>query len=156
MNPQMNTLQSNNNYYQQMNLNNRFIQPEPMIQYEEVPIELILKGINGYDIVVNGIPQKINIRPGEQEGKEYPFENVNVKLKYKQNSHYKREGNDLIGTFTYERQHAGKQITIPHPIDNQIGAIQLQEGQFIFYGKGFRDINNPCLDGNYRVTIKLQ
>ena len=46
--------------------------------------------------------------------------NIHGKIKYCENEHFKRKGNDLIGEFVYSKERKGEKIDIPYPYEKNL------------------------------------
>ena len=77
-------------------------------------------------------------------------------IKYKENSLYRREGDNLIGKFLYDRKYQGYQAQLPFICQNiQLPQIPLEEGQWMFKGYGFYN-EQTGKRGDYIYSIYFQ
>ena len=105
---------------------------------------------------INGIVESFIIPKGLKEGVQFEIDETTIgRIVYVPNQTYRREGNDLYGTFIYSREYEGLQTEIQSPDPNEtIGQITLKEGNYCIEGKGFEDTESGER-GNYFVSISL-
>ena len=129
-----------------------------------VDLQTILLG-GTYTIHHDGKMKTISIPKGLPENEiimihqygwneEFEQYHLAVKVKYNLNGSYSRIGNDLIGTFKYNKQFENR-LTVPPYIDDEISfpPQQLINGaRIIFEKKGF-EWNNEV--GNYIFVVEL-
>ena len=109
--PQYPVPQYQQQYYQQ---------PQPFQHFITVPLSFIMAGCE-YPIVIEGTEYAITIQAGAFENTEYKINEMNrVILKYEDDDVYKRNGNDLHGYFTYERQYVNANVNIPYIDGNNL------------------------------------
>ena len=130
-----------------------------------VPFSTVLQGgdFEGYLFNQN---VTIKIEKGWKEGKLIELRNVidsetkkkyivRITMFYENNSFWKRDGNNLIGSFYYNSSDMNQMICPPYPLENVIiDQIQLQSLQKEYKGKGFYDAENDSY-GDYIVVIQL-
>ena len=110
----------------------------------EIPINIVLEG-SVETILINNIKYRIQIKKGTKENTKYEINNTIYEIKYQENNHYRREGNDLIGSFVYAKEHDGKIIPMPYPIENKLHyQCVLLNSFYIMDGFGFYDEENEC------------
>ena len=139
------------------------------IQPIQIPLEI------SYEIALKGGLQELTIYnqkfafeipKGIVEGTCYELQNVLdpstntmhviwVVVKYEQNQHYGREGNNLTGCFTFSKDHDGIEFIPDYPIHNELTVIRILKQQtYVFENKGFYDELSQTT-GNYILTIYL-
>ena len=129
--------------------------PEKRIVDLQVNIETIYCG-GQISFEMNGVSQSFAVPKGLKEGVQFEIDETTIgRIVYVPNQTYRREGNDLYGTFIYSREYEGLQTEIQSLDPNEtIGQITLQEGNYCIEGKGFEDTESGER-GNYFVSISL-
>ena len=136
-------------------INKELIEDE--IKIYEISLEKLLIGGN-CEIQIDGEKYSIDVA-FIREGTVFKIPNKNLKIKmiYEKHSNYRREGNNLIGEFTYSRQHEGKPIPIPFILSNKLNLnIEIQEGIFEIENYGFIINKETNERGKYILIIHLK
>ena len=129
-------------------------------QMNHIDIEIDLETIycGGFkQITINNSVFSFAIQKGFQEETTFQIDDNTIgKIVYQQNSMYRRKGDDLIGTFIYDKQHRNALIQIPSLDPNQhLGTMNLIEGSFVIGEKGFYNESTNEY-GNYIINISFQ
>ena len=150
------------NYQQQQQRETNEIKENQIVE-QLIPIALALQGGN-ISFTINNNTFSLTIKPGTEENTEYCCEGYGinsmnqqcdliVKIKYNGEGLYYREGNDLIGVFTYSSKDYNQIISLPYPVPNVINhQIYINNTDLTLPGYGFR---NGDIIGDYKVLIRL-
>jgi hypothetical protein len=126
--------------------------PEQSEIIATIPIGVALTGGN-VKVFVDGEEILVTVHKGCDDGYSSKLsDDTTLKIVYEDDKHFKREGNDLIGTIIYTQKDSGKLTNLPYPTEiDDLPPLHIVEGRYIFDGS----VDVVVTDGfNGNIAIK--